>query len=194
MPVLNKEELDKEQVLTLYAVNRAPKGVPTKTHYQKMMYLIIKALGNDPRDTAGYRPHHFGPYSDMVEDWRDSLIENGWLAKNSHERITIPESLKQQVDRISFPDPVVAAKVDSIVRFICSLTYNEVLLYVYADDVAKGEGMTDSSDVKEGVFKRRIPLALSMVRRGKVSVAKGAELADMDVGSFMKLLGRGKSV
>lgn len=50
--------------------------------------------------------------------------------------------------------------------------------------------MTENSDVKERIFEKRVPLALSMVRKGKVSVAKGAELADMDVGSFMKLLRR----
>jgi len=189
VPVLAKNELDSEQILTLYAVNRAPDGVPTKTHYQKMMYLILKAMGNNPQN-AGYRPHHFGPYSDVVENWRDTLIENGWLDKNSAERVTVPAELKSDVDRISFPDQILNVKIDSIVKFICSLTHDEVLLYVYTDDVTKGEGMTKNSDVKERIFGKRVPLALSMVRSGKVSIAKGAELADMDLESFMRQLGK----
>ena len=49
--------------------------------------------------------------------------------------------------------------------------------------------MTVNSDVRDDVFARRVPIAMGMVRSGKVTMAKGAVLADLDVGSFMELMG-----
>ena len=194
MPNLDKSELDDGQKLTLYVVNKAPNGVPTKTHYQKMMYLVLKAMGNDPRVAALYRPHHFGPYSDMADEWRESLIQSGWLDKNSKERVSVPPSVKKDVDKLRISDSYTDLKVDSIVRFISSLTTDEVLLYIYTEDVNKNEGMTDQSDIKDRIFSNRVNIALSMVRSGKVSIEKGAELADADLADFMLLLRKGASV
>ena len=113
MPKVRKELLGNEDMLVLYAVNKAPDGVPTKTHYQKMMYLILKAMNNDPR-SAGYAPNHFGPYSHEVNSWREMLIENGYLNKNSKERIFINPEAKKDVDNISFPDELLAQKINNI--------------------------------------------------------------------------------
>lgn len=191
MPNIPKEQLDPELLLVLYAVDKAPDGIPTKTHYQKMMYLILKAMGNDPRSGAGYVPHHFGPYSPVVEGWRDVLIGSGYLVKNTHERIRVSPEAREDAGCITFDDPVLELKIRSIVEFVCSLTYEELILFIYTDDILKKEGMTINSDVKDDIFSRRVPISLRMAKAGKVSVAKGAELADMDVASFEGLLGKG---
>lgn len=193
MPNVPKEKLNKEHLIVLYAVNKATDGVPTKTHYQKMMYLIIKALGNDPKTSAGYAPNHYGPYSYQVEDWRGVLLNAGYLEKNTAERIRIPADVKEDVDKISFKNTFLEQKIDSIVEFVNSLAYNELLLYIYSDDILKGEGMSENSDVKEEILQDRVNIAMGMVRRNKVSVAKGAELADMDVGSFENLVDKRKN-
>lgn len=186
---LSKNDLDKGQVLTLYVVNKAPHGVPTKTHLQKIMYLTIKAMGQDPVKAAGYRAHHFGPYSADVEGWRESLIDARWLTKNSGERVSIPDDLKDEVSRIRPDDSFLDAKVDNIVKFICSLTNDEMLLYVYTDDLNRNNGkMIENSDVREDIFARRREIAKGMVRKRKVSVEKGAELAGMEIRDFMDYL------
>jgi len=190
MPTVKKEELNDEHVLVLYAVNKAPNGVPTKTHYQKMMYLILKALGNDPKTSAGYAPNHYGPYSHTVEDWKDVLITAGYLTKNSNERVSISPDVQRDVDSIKFLDEITQTKIENIVNFVCSLSYEELLLYIYSDDLQKGEGMLENSDIKDDIFKKRITIALKMAKSDKVSIAKGAELANIDVQSFMNLLKR----
>ena len=190
MPTIAREELGPEHLLVLYAVNKVPNGVPTKTHYQKMMFLAIKALGNDPKTGAGFRPHHFGPYSAMVDSWRDELIGSGYLVKNSAERIQIHPNVKEDVKGITFQDELAMMKIDEIAEFVCSLTYDELLLYIYSDDVQKGEGMSENSDERDRIFRNRTDIALKMVRTGKVSIAKGAELADIDVMTFREKLQR----
>jgi len=188
MPSVSKEELDKEHMLVLYAVNKAPDGIPTKTHYQKIIYLVLKALKNDPK-VAGYRPHRFGPYSARAECWRDELIDAEYLIKNSVDRVRINPIVKNDVDRITFKDVLTMIKINEIVEFICSLSYDELLLFIYADDVQKGEGMSENSDEKDRIFRSREDLAIRMTRSGKVSVARGAELADQDVMTFREKIG-----
>ena len=189
MPSVSKEELGQEHMLVLYAVSKAPNGVPTKTHYQKMMFLVLKALNNDPRTGAGYRPHLYGPFSAMAEAWRDDLLSAGYLIKNTAERIRIEPSVKNDVESIKFKDDLTRMKIDEIAEFICSLTYDELLLYIYADDVQKGEGMSENSEERDRIFSNRLPIAVRMARSGKVSVSKGAELADTDVVTFREKLG-----
>ncbi len=184
MVSVSKTELDPAHLLVLYAVNKAPNGVPTKTHYQKMMYLVLKALGNDPRKSAGYIPDHYGPYSAFVDQWRNALIEYGYLKKNSKERITINPEVKSEIESIKFPDEKKAKKIENISEFVNSLTYNQLLLYIYYDDIEKKEGMTEWSDVKDEIMASRKAIAASMVKSEKVSMAKGAELADMDILDF----------
>ena len=179
-------------MLVLFAVNRAPDGVPSKTHYQKIIYLILKALKNDPKTGAGFRPHHFGPYSAMVDSWRDELLITGYLVKNTNERIWIDPTVKEDVDKIEFKNELTGMKIGEIVKFICSLSYDELLLCIYADDVQRGEGMSENSEERDRIFRDRINIALKMANAGKISVARGAELADMDVVTFMNRL-KGKA-
>ena len=143
MTSVSKDELDSQHLLVLYAVNKAPNGVPTKTHFQKMMYLVLKALGNDPRTSAGYVPDYYGPYSAFVDQWRSALLDYGYLVKNSKERITINPEVQPIVDSIHFPDIMTEKKVESIAEFVNSLTYNQLLLFIYSDDIDKMEGMTE---------------------------------------------------
>ena len=188
MPTVRKEDLGPEHRLVLYAVNKSVNGVPTKTHYQKMMFLTLKALGNDPKTGAGFRPHHYGPYSAIVEGWRDELINTGYLIKNTEERVKIDPEIKKDVDMIRFPNELTAMKIDEIVRFVSSLTYDELLLFIYSDDVQKGEGMSEKSAERDNIFKNRVGIAAGMAKSGKVSVARGAELADLDVVTFRNKL------
>jgi predicted HTH domain antitoxin len=125
-----------------------------------------------------------------VESWRDELINTGYLVKNKEEKVWVDPIIKDDVNTIRFQDELTTKKIDEVVGFVCSLTYDELLLYVYVDDVQKGEGMSENSDVKERIFKERIKIALGMTKRGKVSIAKGAELADMDVMTFRGKLQR----
>ena len=186
MVCVSQEELDPQHLLVLYAVNKAPYGVPTKTHYQKMMYLVLKALGNDPRTSAGYVPDHYGPYSAFVDQWRSALLDYGYLKRNSSERITINPEVQSDVDSIHFPDKIKARKIENISEFVNSLTYRQLLLYIYSEDVIKNEGMTEQSDVINEIFASRRSIAASMVKSDKVSLEKGAELADMDILDFKK--------
>ena len=189
MPNIPKEMLEPELLLVLYAVDKAPNGVPTKTHFQNMMYVVLKATDNDPRSAAGYVPHHLGPYSPVVESWRDTLIDSGYLEKGSGEKVRIHPDVRVDVGGITFDDELLELKITNVVRFVCSLDYDELILYIHTDDVLKKEDMTVNSDVRDDVFARRVPIAMGMVRSGKVTMAKGAELADLDVGSFMELMG-----
>lgn len=44
--------------------------------------------------------------------------------------------------------------------------------------------MSENSEEKDRILVNRLNIVLGMVRRGKISVAGGAELADMNVESF----------
>ncbi|WII09715.1 hypothetical protein O8W32_02510 [Methanomassiliicoccales archaeon LGM-DZ1] len=183
---LSIEDLDSRQMLMLYAVNKAPNGVPTEMHLQKIMYLTIKAMGQDPVKAVGYRAHYYGPFSSEVDGCRESLIDAGWLRKNAGEKVSIPDEVRDTVSRIKPADGFLDAKIGSIVDFICSMNTEEMLMYIYADDQKNNGGeMIENSDVRDSIFARRKEIAEGMMKKEKVSVGKGAELAGMEIRDFM---------
>ena len=64
------------------------------------------------------------------------------------------------------------------------LTYHEMLGLVYFSYPE----MTEKSLVKEEIENRREKIALSLLKKGKISIAKAAEIADMSMSSFYKML------
>ncbi len=63
------------------------------------------------------------------------------------------------------------------------LTLNELLLYMYVTYPETAE----NSDVQDRVLRDRRPIALSLLRKGKVTIQKAAELAGMNLEEFINL-------
>jgi predicted HTH domain antitoxin len=63
------------------------------------------------------------------------------------------------------------------------LSINELLLFMYVTYPETAE----NSDVREKILRERCPTALSLLRKGKVSLQKAAELAGMNLEAFVQL-------
>jgi hypothetical protein len=183
------EGLDLARTLALYAIGKAPDGVPSDAHYQRIMYLALKILGKDPVRDAQYGAHKHGPYSYTVDGWKRELLETGRLMKDEgSERVHVNPKIAGDVSKISPPDSLKGLMIKDAVEFLCSLTNDELLLVAYADDSINGEGMSSNSLVVDEVLSGRADIAKRMVRSDKVTLSRGAELADMDIAEFKRLV------
>lgn len=59
-------------MLMHYAISATDDMSVNEIHLQKMMFQIMKIMGFDPED-AGYRPHRYGPYSDLIMECERKL-------------------------------------------------------------------------------------------------------------------------
>ena len=183
MNSVSLDDLSSLDLFILYTLNKSESGIPSETHYQKIMFQAVKILGKNPED-FGYAPHTHGPYSHMMSEEKNSLLMLGYL-NDDNGSIIINTFEMEMISKI---DPSVfnaSFKLELMVEKLCSFTSDELLLMTYCDDLAETNGMfIENSSVKEHILRERIPIAVGMYKSKKVSLCRAAELAGLSVRQF----------
>lgn len=166
-------------------LNSAGSRIPDHLVLQKEMFLLSEA--SEPlAETCSFAPHFKGPYSEEVESSLADLQDLGLVKVDAFKQnIRLDPTAKQRIAEwwTKVPTPV-ASSVVSVTSFMQDLTSDEVLLGVYHDR----PDMAVQSVVREQVTERRVPNAISLYRKGKVTLSRGAELAGLSQPEFRKVL------
>ena len=180
---LNELSRDTVSMLILYVLGKMDDGALKETHFQKAMFRAMLILGYDPRE-AGYRPHFYGPYSDLMTEKKTSLLDIGYL-EISGSGVRVNPDEKAVVSRITLPGKDTDSEIADMIASIEELTVDEVLLITYCDDERKTKGkFIDESHIKADIYRNRIPLAIGLYRKRRVTLDRGAELAGLSVHAF----------
>ena len=180
---LNELSRDTVSMLILYVMGKMDDGALKETHFQKAMFRAMLILGYNPED-VGYRPHFYGPYSDLMAEKKVSLLDIGYL-ETSDGGVRVNPEEKETVSKITLPNRDVDSEIAYMVESIEGLTSDEVLLITYCDDERKTKGkFIDESYIKADIYRNRVPLAIGLYRKKKVSLDRGAELAGMSIRAF----------
>lgn len=181
------EKLDQLPMLILYAINAANGRTVNETHLQKILFQTMKVLNIDP-DDVGFRAHYYGPYSDTVKEYEDSLKTLGYLTEKN-KKITITDDAKEDVSRMELSDDVLAYKIKMIANDLTKLTNDELLLLIYWDDMTYNDGKyLENSTIKDNILKKRVGLSMNMYKSKKMSLERSSELAGMNIRDFKELL------
>ncbi len=186
MPALSIDKLNDLQKMILYVVRSADDVPINETHLQKMMFQVMKATKHDPK-AAGFRPHHFGPYSDPINEGKESLKDLGFLSVDKG-MISIEPDAIDEVSTLRLPE-ITAFRVKMISEYLSKLDNDELLLLTYHDDIEHDDGRyLENSDIKDEVLNKRVTTAIKMYTSGKATLERASELAGMDIRSFEDLL------
>lgn len=171
-------DLDLAILQLLHAGNNDPlKG---KVAFQKEMFLIADYI-DKIREQAEFIPHTFGPYSEAAENEIGNLKSLG-LVREERQAYHITPTGVEAIGKVRpvFTDEEIEAIAD-FKEFLNDLTQDELLLFVY---VSHPE-FTEESGVYEKVIRKRIPIAISLYKKGKVSLEKAAFLAGLPEEKFL---------
>lgn len=183
MAKVSLDELCDLDLFILYTLNKSESGIPSETHYQKIMFQAMKILGKNPEE-VGYVPHYYGPNSHLMDEKKDSLLMLGYLDSKGNG-VDIDPSEKKTISRINPPTPDLSFKLELMVEKLCSFKNDELLLVIYYDDLKTTNGkFIENSYVKDDIFRNRIPIAVKMYKTKKVTLCRAAELADLSVREF----------
>jgi len=152
------------------------------------MFLLVHSTGKDEIiQGAQFEPHHYGPYSETIDAELDALRMMGLVEIN--KSITLKPEGKRLASKLR---KIVSDEflniVEDIKNTLNDLSENELLAYVYFTF----PDMTSESQVLDRIKSKRERLAISLYRKGKVSLSKAAHIAGMSVGNFIGLLRRHK--
>jgi uncharacterized protein YwgA len=171
-------DLDLAILQLLHAGDNNPlKG---KVAFQKEMFLIADYI-EKIREQAEFIPHTFGPYSEAAENEMGNLRSLGLVKEKDHEyHITSNGIAALNKAKPAFTEEETEA-IQDYKEFLNDLTEYELLLFIYVSYPQ----FKEESAVYDRVIRKRIPTAISLYKKGKVSLEKAAFLAGLPVEKFL---------
>ena len=169
-------------ILELLKVNDE-KSVIGNVAFQKEMFLISNCI-DKVNERAEFIPHSLGPYSEASEVSMDNLVSMGLVEKKEGNTYKITSSgikvlgLKQDI----FSQEEIES-IANFKRFIGNLTNDEILLFIYA---SYPDFTTGSAEYRI-IMRSRVKNAISIYKKGIVSLEKAASLAGVDIERFLDL-------
>jgi predicted HTH domain antitoxin/uncharacterized protein YwgA len=154
-----------------------------KLWLQKEMFLLGKALP-ELKARLTYDPALMGPLSEAV-DWDLGQLESIGLVEAGPGGVSLSSDGKGVFSAIPpLEDPSslrIASKVKALLN---DLPKDELLAFIY---FRYPETATESLEY-EGILRRRLELALSLVRKGKVGLEGGSRIAGIPIQDFARVL------
>ena len=174
--------LDDTERIILFSIGSLG-GTPlrSKVKLQKLHFLLSKAFP-DLGSLFDYQPHLLGPYSEVVETVLEDLISLG-LVYQSASAYELTREGKHVLDQLK-PKKELVQIIEDFKKFLNDLPDNEILTFVY---VFYPEYISESAKWDE-LKGRRADIAVSMLRKEKISFSKALEMSGLDGKRFTDLL------
>ena len=158
-----------------------------KTALQKLIFHLRKSLDSVPGQEV---PHFYGPFNEAVQVAFEQLETSGYLQMDpDSSSISLTARGEREARSVwrSLP-PDVRKLVEELKEIFGDLNSSEVLAITYAEFPESAE----DSIVREDLVRKGPSIALSLVKREKVSPELGAKIAGMSLRDFLKYLSRNK--
>ncbi len=169
-------------ILMLLFVDGAP--IKGKTWYQKEIFLISK-LDEEVSEELEFEPHNYGPHSYEAEEALISLEGEGLIEILGESEIRLTEEGSSAAsflkNEFSSSDLEFYKEIKD---FLNDLSRMELLAYIYQTN----KDMTTQSVELNNVKGKILDYSISLFKKGKVSLAKAAELAEIKLEKFLQEL------
>lgn len=174
--------VEKYILMLLYAAKGKIRG---KLWLQKEMFELSKSF-KELAEELDFNAYSYGPYSEALDEYLDMLVNSGL--------VEIEDTGKAQVLKLSDRGFELAKNIWSkegdekeIVKevsdFLEGLEKDELLLYIY---VTSPPEMSEKSDIKEEILRRRVDTALKMLEKGKISLSLAAKISGLTVNELIE--------
>lgn len=158
--------------------------IRSKTKLQKLLFLFSNVFEKF-KDPLDFEPHLFGPYSETVDYVLDDLRKLDLIEKiGSHYRLSskgIDTYNRIQNKEIKEHMRIV---LEDFKEFLNDLTQEELLAFVYVTYPEYIEEAAMWNEIKE----KRKEIAISLLRKNKISFGKAAEVSGLNQEEFQKIL------
>jgi uncharacterized protein YwgA len=175
--------LEKTILALLYLKEKSP--IFGKLRLQKMIFLISQDF-EKLRDELDFEPHRYGMYDQTIDDMIGGLELDGFVTiDENNNKIALTQKGIEKAGEIlkEFSEKEIET-IEEVKELFEDLTEDEILALLYF----KFPEFAKYSEKLNEITKRRRELAISLYKKGKVSLEAASEIASMNVKDFMKLL------
>ncbi|MDG6954657.1 MAG: hypothetical protein JRN33_06735 [Nitrososphaerota archaeon] len=170
-------------LMLLAAPGNQSKGhepVKGKTWLQKEMFFISQNVG-DLNELAGFENYRYGAYSEVIEDVLDQLITDRYVEVETGKIQLSGKGVpfaRQLWESATKEEKDIVQEIKALLN---DMTNDELLGFSYS----AYPDMKQNSDFAKILEKEKFKIALSLLRKGKVSREKAAEIAGQPLARFL---------
>ena len=174
-------DLDLLILALLYSDNK--KGIKGDLFLQKEVFLIINFI-REMKFCADFIAHILGPYSEPTEQSMKNLLSYKLVEKRmgkyfiTQSGAKVFEKLQDNLSRDNLD------AIEDFKKFLNDLTKDELLVFIYGSFPE----FTTESGIKDEIGKKKVPVAVTLYKKGKVSLEKAASLAGESLEDFINIL------
>jgi uncharacterized protein YwgA len=179
--VKNITDLELLILALLYADNK--EGIKGDLFLQKELFLVVNLI-KEMKSKADFIAHFLGPYSEPIEQSLRNLLSYKLVEKRggkyciTQSGTNVFEELQHRLSR----DHLEA--IEDFKLFLNDLFQDELLVFIYCSFPA----FTTESTIKREIFKKRLPVAIGLYKKGKVSLEKAASLSGISLEDLIDIM------
>lgn len=179
-------DLEDEEKIVIYALgslNNTP--LRSKVKIQKLLFLV-SLIFPEYKELLEFEPHLFGPYSEILDNVIEDLVKLE-LVKVEGSKYKLTEKGFELYNQLK-PKKELVGVIEDFKNFLNDLSDDEILTFIY---VSYPKFIGESAKWDE-LKKDRVKMAVSLLKKEKVSFSKAAEISGMSVFEFEDLLKRNR--
>jgi predicted HTH domain antitoxin len=177
-----EDDLSLTQKITILLLGaNCSEPVRGKLWFQKELFLIAQNVPELEEETE-FESDFIGPYSEIADEELDHLRIEGIVEKEKEKLTSIGEEIKKRIEK-QFPSEI-GQFVSEMKSFLNDLTKDELLGFIYYTYPR----MRVESVEFERISGIRKDIAISLFKKGKVSLGKAAVIAGVTQEELIKLL------
>jgi uncharacterized protein YwgA len=168
--------VDRVILLLLRAQDRS--AVPGRLFLQKEVYALHRGL-SDLATELSFDSHLLGPHSDVLETECEQMELSGFVDSTGGV-YKLTETGSHIADELARRFPLEDTKlIEETKQLFNDLAPDELLALIYLGD--EDSGFEAESAEYQKIKRNRVPLALRLLKKNKVSTSKAAKIAGLSV-------------
>ena len=176
-------DLEPEEQIIIYALgalNNTPLKSKIKLH--KLLFLVSTVFPK-LNNLLEFEEHLFGPYSERINYVLDDLIKLGLAEKKGKSTYQLTELGYELYKRLK-PRPELIEVIEDFKELLHDLSDNEILAFIY---VSYPNYIKESAKWDE-LKGKRIGIAISLLKKEKISFEKASQVAGLSPFEFEDIL------
>ena len=172
------EQMDPSERVIIYSMGALGRPLNKKVDIQKVIFLSSRAIPDVFDNLFHFQAHKKGPYSERIDEDVMVLSSNGLVAGADFGLSDLGFSVYEIISE-NIKEPL-KGTIEENKEFITNMTEDELLTFVYViyPDFQK------NSEEWERLKNNRIKAAVSLLKKGKVSLSRAAEIGGMNYFDF----------
>lgn len=178
------EPVEKYLLLLLYSEGpskRKEEPIKGDIWLQKELFLVSRNINGLREEFDAYL---LGPFSEAVYEYEEQLEVSDYIV-HDRDGLKLTEKGRQIASKLwTSVDEKERQMIVDVKTFLNDLSRDELLVFIYSTF----REYTDNSMIRKEIEEKRLPIAISLFEKRKVSLERASKIANVPLQKFISIL------